>query len=112
MELTHNHPGHLQNACKTRLEGIKNELKHLQKEAKSNEPELKKAQQAFDSLRSRIAELSATVHDAEDGVFRGFCRQIGVSDIRQYEERQLKVAQEESEARLRFDTQIARLGHQ
>jgi len=45
-------------------------------------------------------------------VFGAFCRQIRVSNIREYEERQLKVAQEESEARLRFDTQIARLTHQ
>lgn len=45
-------------------------------------------------------------------MFAAFCGEIGVSNIREYEERQLKVAQEESEARLRFDTQIARLTHQ
>lgn len=44
-------------------------------------------------------------------MFSGFCRKIGVSDIREYEERQLKVAQEESQARLRFNAQIARLSH-
>ena len=32
----------------------------------------------------------------------------GVSNIREYEEQQLKLAQEESQARLRFDTQNAR----
>jgi structural maintenance of chromosome 1 len=52
------------------------------------------------------------VHAAEDGLFGAFCASIGVADIREYEERQLKVAQLESEARLRFDTQIARLTHQ
>ena len=49
---------------------------------------------------------------AEDGIFTTFCVQIGVSNIREYEERQLKIAQEESEARLRCDNQIARLTHQ
>lgn len=49
---------------------------------------------------------------AEDEIFSAFCRKIKVSNIREYEERQLKVAQEESEARLRFDNQIARLTHQ
>ena len=56
--------------------------------------------------------LSATVNEAEDEVFAQFCRKIGVENIREYEEQQLKVAQEESQARLRFDTQIARLTNQ
>lgn len=41
-----------------------------------------------------------------------FCEEIGVENIREYESRQLKVAQEESNVRLRFETQIARLTHQ
>lgn len=45
-------------------------------------------------------------------MFDTFCQRIGVQNIREYEERQMKVAQEESQARLRFDTQIARLTHQ
>jgi structural maintenance of chromosome 1 len=56
--------------------------------------------------------LSAIVDAAEDKVFGLFCRKIGVATIREYEEQQLKVAQEESQARLRFDTQIARLSNQ
>lgn len=52
------------------------------------------------------------VHEAEDDVFDMFCQRIAVENIRVYEERQMKVAQEESQARLRFDTQIARLTHQ
>jgi len=63
-------------------------------------------------LSAKIEELQSIIFIAEDGVFQAFCRQIRVSNIREYEERQLKVAQEESEARLRFDTQIARLTHQ
>jgi structural maintenance of chromosome 1 len=52
------------------------------------------------------------IDSAEDGVFASFCSQIGVGNIREYEERQLKVAEEESQARLRFDQQVARLMHQ
>ena len=59
-----------------------------------------------------MAQLSIAVNAAEDGVFAAFCQKIDVSNIREYEERQLKVAQEESQARLRFDTQIARLRNQ
>ena len=59
-----------------------------------------------------MGQLSIAVNAAEDGVFAAFCQKIDVSNIREYEERQLKVAQEESQARLRFDTQIARLRNQ
>ncbi|KAF8957847.1 condensin complex subunit SMC1 [Flammula alnicola] len=99
-------------ACKLRITGIKDELKHIDRELKAVSPELKKAHTAHKTLQGRIAKLSATVNAAEDGIFAAFCRKIGVSNIREYEERQLKVAQEESQARLRFDTQIARLTNQ
>ncbi|KAF8156010.1 condensin complex subunit SMC1 [Crassisporium funariophilum] len=99
-------------ACKLRITGIKDELKHIDRELKTISPELKKARTTFTSLQGRIAQLSATINAAEDGVFSGFCRKIGVSDIREYEEQQLKVAQDESQARLRFDIQIARLSNQ
>jgi structural maintenance of chromosome 1 len=59
-----------------------------------------------------MEKLRSTVNAAEDQIFGAFCRSIGVSNIREYEERQLKIAQEESQARLRFDTQIARLSNQ
>ncbi|KAJ7598927.1 condensin complex subunit SMC1 [Mycena floridula] len=100
------------NRCKLTLTGIKDELKSLNKEYNANVPALAAAQQTYDSLRDEMAQLSSTVNAAEDGVFTAFCRKLKISNIREYEERQLKVAQEESEARLRFDTQIARLTHQ
>jgi structural maintenance of chromosome 1 len=73
---------------------------------------LLQAQTTHSALQSRIERFAAVVHEAEDNVFDSFCAKIGVDNIREYEERQLKVAQEESHARLRFDTQIARLTHQ
>lgn len=63
-------------------------------------------------LKEKSDELLTIVNTAEDGLFGFFCQKIGVSNIREYEERQLKVAQEESQARLRHDTQIARLTNQ
>ncbi|KAH7906967.1 RecF/RecN/SMC [Hygrophoropsis aurantiaca] len=99
-------------ACRLRLNGTKDELKHLDRELKKSSPGLKKAQTTHDSLRGKIAELSSIINEAEDQVFAAFCQQIGVPDIRQYEEQQLKVAEEESQARLRYDQQIARLMHQ
>ncbi len=63
-------------------------------------------------LQGTITELSAIVNAAEADVFAAFCRKIHLLNIREYEERQLKLTQEESQARLWFDTQIARLTNQ
>ncbi|KAL0960255.1 hypothetical protein HGRIS_011886 [Hohenbuehelia grisea] len=100
------------NATKSRLNGVKDELKHVDKEIKKMTPELNTAASNHAQLKQRIADLEATIDDAEAAVFASFCSHIGVSNIREYESRQLKLAQEESEARLRFDNQIARLTHQ
>jgi hypothetical protein len=70
------------------------------------------AQTAFNSLTTKMNELASTINTAEDGIFANFCQEINVSNIREYEERQLKVAQEESESRLHYDTQIARFTNQ
>ncbi|KAG6898016.1 hypothetical protein C0992_007012 [Termitomyces sp. T32_za158] len=99
-------------ACKLRITGLKDELKHIDKEIKQINPELKKVQRSHAACVAEIEKLTAIVNSAEDGVFKAFCRNIGVVNIREYEERQLKVAQEESKARLQFEAQIARLGHQ
>ncbi|KAF5378785.1 hypothetical protein D9615_006938 [Tricholomella constricta] len=99
-------------ACKLRITGLKDELKHIEREIKQNTPELKKIQKSHATCLEEIAELAAIVNAAEDRVFEAFCRKISVANIREYEERQMKVAQEESKARLQYETQIARLGHQ
>lgn len=65
----------------------------------------------LDKLREQVQHFASVVDAAEDQIFGSFCREIGVANIRDYEARQLKLAQEESEARLRFETQIARLTH-
>ncbi|KAG6855965.1 hypothetical protein H0H87_008906 [Tephrocybe sp. NHM501043] len=99
-------------ACKLRITGLKDELKHIDKEIKQTAPELKKIQNSHRTCVAEIDQLSAIVNAAEDGIFRAFCGKINVANIREYEERQLKLAQEESKARLQFEAQIARLGHQ
>lgn len=72
----------------------------------------RQAQNAFDQLHTQISQLYDIINVEEDKIYKDFCRKIKVTNIREYEERQLKVAQEGSEARLRFDKQIARLTNQ
>ncbi|KAH9976926.1 cohesin complex subunit psm1, partial [Russula compacta] len=97
--------------CNHKLRGIKDELKHIDRSLKQNAPEYNKSQSALNNLREQVQRLTSVVDAAEDQAFGSFCREIGIANIREYEDRQLKLAQEESEARLRFETQIARLTH-
>ncbi|KAM6491797.1 hypothetical protein JOM56_012837 [Amanita muscaria] len=62
----------------TKLTGIKDELKDLDRKNEKNLPELRKNQPTVDS------------ETAEDGVFAQFCHKIKLSNIREYEGRQLK----------------------
>lgn len=115
-----------------KVNGIKDELKHIEKELRKQAPEVEKVipfmlkkfrgasdhsgnsqiEEAHATHLQRISQLEDVIFAADDKIFGSFCRKIKVKNIREYEQRQLKVAQEGSEARLRYDQQIARLTHQ
>lgn len=94
------------------LKGKNDELSHLKREIRKKEPELRKAKADHRALVEKLESVQSIVYSAEDEVFAEFCESIGVEDIREYESRQLKVANEELAARRRFELQIARLKHQ
>ncbi|CAG8670941.1 475_t:CDS:10, partial [Acaulospora colombiana] len=99
------------NAARTKVDDIKKELKHIHEALEKLVPEIKKGRATQAKLESDLEKLQAVIDEAEDGIFRDFCQKIRVSNIRDYEDHQLKAAQGEAEARLRFDSQIARLTH-
>lgn len=98
-----------QNAAQLRKSGILQELEHVRGQLDALAPQVNAAAAVHEQLRDQVETLQAVISEADDSVFGDFCRKIGVGSIRDYEERQLKVAQAVSEARHRFDTQIARL---
>ncbi|XP_044133792.1 structural maintenance of chromosomes protein 1B [Bufo gargarizans] len=59
--------------------------------------------------RMEIEELQEQLNKVEDEVFRNFCEEIGVLNIRDYEEEYLKQHQETDKKRLEFDNQKTRL---
>jgi structural maintenance of chromosome 1 len=98
-----------QNAAQLRRTGVLQELQHVRGQLNALAPQVNAAAAVHDQLREQVETLQAVISEADDSVFGDFCRRIGVGSIRDYEERQLKVAQAVNEARHRFDTQIARL---
>jgi len=75
-------------------------------------PERQRRARAVSSSDERLTGLIDTVNAADDGVFTAFCARIGVATIRDYEDVQLKMAREESEAMEAFSAQQARVTHQ
>uniref|UniRef100_A0A667WR18 Structural maintenance of chromosomes protein 1A n=1 Tax=Myripristis murdjan TaxID=586833 RepID=A0A667WR18_9TELE len=64
----------------------------------------------FDSVRQVI--VNVFVFQVEDEVFVEFCKEIGVRNIREFEEEKVKRQNEIAKKRLEFETQKTRLGIQ
>ena len=66
-------------------------------------------------LKERAAEIEKTkssMNTVEDRIFSKFCSQIGVSNIRQYEERELKSQQDREKKKMEFENQTNRISNQ
>ncbi|WWC89989.1 uncharacterized protein L201_004919 [Kwoniella dendrophila CBS 6074] len=99
-------------ATRTRLTGLKEELEHVNSTINKLNPDLQKRQREVDNSQNRRQELLETIQEADDGVFGNFCDRIGVANIREYEDVQLKIAKEANDAMEGFSAQQARINHQ
>ncbi|WRT67180.1 uncharacterized protein IL334_004146 [Kwoniella shivajii] len=99
-------------ATRTRLNGLREELEHTNSNINKLTPEVQKRQRDVTNAENRRSELLDTVHTVDDDVFEEFCERIGVANIREYEDVQLKIAKEASEAMEGFSAQQARVKHQ
>lgn len=99
-------------ATQLRLRGLKAEMKAVDGDLKKMKPDLEKKAKAVRAAEDKIKGLQSTVDTAEEGVFGAFCKRIKVGSIREYEDVQLKMAKEDSEALEGFSQSQARIGHQ
>ncbi|WVR05191.1 hypothetical protein IAU60_002203 [Kwoniella sp. DSM 27419] len=95
-----------------RLNGRREELGHVESTIKKLRPDVQKRQTAVTNAQGRMRGLQETTHAADDEVFNQFCQRIGVDSIREYEDVQLRIAKEASEAMEAFAAQQARIKHQ
>jgi len=84
---------------------LRTKVKELGKTLSALEKELS-------SIETRAESLREVIHSEEDSIFAEFCERIGVDDIREYEEKQLRGAQEDHAQMLKYETQLARLDTQ
>lgn len=91
---------------------LQKEIRDLKSKLETFEPRMNQIKEAIDNRAGTIVEITNKKNNVEDEVFSDFCRQIGVENIRQYEEKELQAQQERAKKRLEFENQKYRLINQ
>ncbi|TIC00801.1 hypothetical protein E3Q17_02033 [Wallemia mellicola] len=95
----------------SRLQGISKELAATESDHGAKSREFEEVMASYDKLKHQLDNVIDTINEAEDGVFASFCDKLDIENIREYEDREGRVAAAESEARVKFETQIAKLNN-
>lgn len=98
--------------CQVRLKGVQDQLKTLRKKVSELDKTVSKLEDELAQLDEQAAAHRDVIEREEDAIFSTFCARIGVRDIREYEEKQLRTAQEGNAETLKFETHVARLQNQ
>ncbi|CAN2389511.1 Structural maintenance of chromosomes [Pristimantis euphronides] len=85
------------------------EQSRLESELSNIASEITMLKEELQRRRIEIEELQEQMNKVEDKVFKNFCDEIGVLNIRDYEEEYLKQHQETDKKRLEFQNQKTRL---
>ncbi|CAH8526579.1 unnamed protein product [Schistosoma turkestanicum] len=88
------------------------EMNQIARELEEVEESLNRCQTKMQELQISVNAEKAKMDTVEDTVFHDFCVQIGVENIRQYEDRELRVARERDRKRLEFTNQLQRINNQ
>ncbi|XP_072027504.1 structural maintenance of chromosomes protein 1A-like [Amphiura filiformis] len=84
----------------------------LQQELEGFDPRLEAIEEQITQRAELIKAKKQQSNNVEDEIFADFCSSIGVSNIRQYEERELRAQQDRAKKRLDFENQKSRLLNQ
>lgn len=88
---------------------LKEELKEFECKLNSSGPLIEEIERTMQARDQEIQEMKERMNSVEDDVFADFCRRIGMTNIRQYEERELRSQQERAKKRLEFENQKNRI---
>ena len=99
-------------ATNKKIEKLEKEMDKMSKELEQFAPKIREIEATMRKRESQIEVTKDKMNTVEDRVFAAFCKKIGVSNIRQYEERELKTQQERAKKRLEFENQINRISTQ
>jgi structural maintenance of chromosome 1 len=90
------------------LASVQKELDHIRAEMNAITPVLVALVKEIERKQSEAGSLEDVIHQVEDEVFKPFCKTMGVSNIREFEEGQGAAKQEAEQKRLEFETNKAK----
>ncbi|RWS08268.1 structural maintenance of chromosomes protein 1A-like protein 2, partial [Dinothrombium tinctorium] len=88
-----------------RNEEIKGVVRKLEEELETFAPKIAEIKERMNNREVKINEIKEAMNGVEDEIFSSFCKQLGVKNIRQYEERQTKESQEKENQRLLLENE-------
>ncbi|KAJ0176378.1 hypothetical protein K1T71_007557 [Dendrolimus kikuchii] len=91
------------------IKALDAELAEFERKVEMFGPQVEEIERTIRLRDAKIQEIKENMNNVEDVVFRGFCRDIGVANIRQYEERELRAQQERAKRRMEYEAQIDRI---
>eukprot|EP00897_Mesotaenium_endlicherianum_P000577 jgi/Mesen1/1051/ME000122S00048 len=91
---------------------LESEIQNIVRKKEELLPELTKLKDAIAGRAQTISELESKINEITDRIYESFSRSVGVANIREYEENQLKEAQEYAERMLGLKNQRAKLQSQ
>lgn len=95
-----------------KLSKLHQEREVIKREISRVSPELEKLQETITNRNKAIVKLENRINEIIDRIYKDFSESVGVANIREYEENQLRAAQELAEKRLSLSSQISKLKNQ
>ncbi|CAB4059541.1 SMC1 [Lepeophtheirus salmonis] len=95
-----------------KISSLRSSMKKIRTELENFVPIIREIENIMRDREVKIEATKEKMNRVEDDIFGDFCEQIGVSDIRQYEERELKNQQDREKKKLEFENEINRIQSQ
>merc|ERR1712012_1303215 len=92
-----------------KISHLNKELEKMRTDLEKFAPDIRDIESSMKKTEKVIENTKEKMNTVEDRIFSDFCKKIGVKNIRQYEERELKSQQEKAKRKLEFDNQINRI---
>ena len=97
---------------KKKIVQLKKTMEKMEEDLEGFAPKIAEVEQVMKDREAHIEDTKEKMNSVEDTIFGKFCDSIGVSNIRQYEERELKTQQDREKKKLDFENQINRITNQ
>ncbi|ESN94054.1 hypothetical protein HELRODRAFT_187454 [Helobdella robusta] len=94
------------------IQQLEKDIENFKLKQETLEPEIEAIQKSMSDRKVKLKAVKGKMDRVEDEIFQEFCEEIGVENIRQYEERELQVQEERAQKRMEFENQKMRLVNQ